>query len=122
MTTPRSATRAFLLFSLLLGLVTGCAVNPVTGKRELAFISEGQELSIGEAQYGPSQQSQGGTFQVDQALTRYVNSVGQRVARVSDRPLPYEFVVLNNPVPNAWVPPARNMVTISSAAPSSAHN
>lgn len=105
MITPPLVTRIILISSLLLTVATGCAVNPVTGKRELAFISEGQELSIGEAQYGPSQQSQGGIFKIDQALTNYVNTVGQRVARVSDRPLPYEFVVLNNSVPNAWALP-----------------
>jgi predicted Zn-dependent protease len=104
-TSLRSSLRFGLLVSLILSITAGCAVNPVTGKRELNFISEGQELSIGEAQYEPSQQSQGGTFKVDQALTRYVNMVGQRVAQVSDRALPYEFVVLNNPVPNAWALP-----------------
>ena len=86
-------------------VLTGCAVNPVTGERELGFVSEGQELSIGQEQYGPSQQSQGGQFSVDPELTRYVQGVGDRLAAVSDRQLPYEFVVLNNSVPNAWALP-----------------
>ena len=38
-------------------------------------------------------------------LTAYVNEVGQKLAAVADRKLPYEFVVLNNPVPNAWALP-----------------
>jgi hypothetical protein len=38
-------------------------------------------------------------FKVDQGLTRHGNRAGLRVARVSDRTLPYEFVVLNNPAP-----------------------
>jgi predicted Zn-dependent protease len=43
---------------------------------------------------------------VDKELTAYVSAVGQRLAKVSDRPkLPYEFVVLNNGVPNAWALP-----------------
>src|SRR5690606_15645043 len=58
-----------------------------------------------QEQYGPSQQSQGGELTVDPALTRYVQSVGDRLAAVSDRQLPYEFVVLNNSVPNAWALP-----------------
>ena len=37
--------------------------------------------------------------------TAYVSQVGQRVAEHSDRALPYEFVVLNNGVPNAWALP-----------------
>jgi len=97
--------RLILLLPLLLTLGTGCAVNPVTGKSELSFISEASEIAIGQEQYLPSQQSQGGLYRVDRELTRYVNEVGQRVAAVSDRQLPYEFVVLNNSVPNAWALP-----------------
>ena len=86
-------------------LQTGCAVNPVTGRNELSFVSEAQERAIGAQQYTPSRQSQGGDFTVDPVLTEYVNTVGQRLAAVSDRPLDYEFVVLNNSVPNAWALP-----------------
>jgi predicted Zn-dependent protease len=73
----------------------GCVVNPVTGERELALVSAADEVAIGEAQYAPSRQMQGGDYVIDPALTRYVASVGQRLAAVSDRALPYEFVVLN---------------------------
>jgi len=95
------------LFSSLLALclVAGCAVNPVTGRNELNFVSEEREREIGAQQYGPSKQSQGGEFNTDPELTAYVNEVGQRLAAVSDRPLDYEFVVLNNGVPNAWALP-----------------
>ena len=90
---------------LALCLVVACAVNPVTGRNELSFVSETQEREIGAEQYGPSQQSQGGKYETDAELTAYVNEVGQRLAAVSDRPLDYEFVVLNNGVPNAWALP-----------------
>jgi len=90
---------------LLSAVITSCAVNPVTGRNEISLVSEAQERAIGEQQYGPSQQSQGGEFTVDQTLSDYVNTVGQRIAAVSDRPLDYEFVVLNNSVPNAWALP-----------------
>ena len=46
-------------------------------------------------------QSQGGDYVVDPGVKSYVNEVGQRLAAVSDRKLPYEFKVLNNSVPNA---------------------
>ncbi|MDT8399046.1 MAG: M48 family metalloprotease [Pseudomonadales bacterium] len=94
----------FLLVPLL-GLLQGCVVNPVTGRSELSLLSEQQELAIGNQQYGPSRQSQGGDYEVDPALSAYVSEVGQRLAAVSDRPLPYEFAVLNNSVPNAWALP-----------------
>ena len=94
--------------ALLVTVMTlaGCSVNPVTGERELSLVSENQERSIGAEQYVPTQQTQGGQFYIDPELTVYVREVGQKLARVSDRPdLPYEFVVLNNSTPNAWALP-----------------
>ena len=101
------STRPSLKIFLALGLALlgGCAENPVTGERQLSFISTDRELTIGAQQYLPSQQGQGGQFSVDPALTAYVQGVGNRLAAVSDRQLPYEFVVLNNSVPNAWALP-----------------
>jgi beta-barrel assembly-enhancing protease len=97
------------LSSLLLGAVLtvlgACGVNPVTGKKELQFVSEASELQLGQQNYSPTRQSEGGDFTLDPALTAYINEVGQKLAAVSDRKLPYEFVVLNNSVPNAWALP-----------------
>lgn len=93
------------MFPALLMLVTACAVNPVTGQRELSLLSTAEEISIGESQYRPLQQMAGGQYQVDSQVTEYVASVGRRVAAVSDRALPYEFVVVNDGTPNAWALP-----------------
>lgn len=100
-------TRAAIGWLLVgwLAVFSGCAVNPVTGKRDLMIVSEAQELAIGQQQFAPSQQMQGGSYELDPELTRYVQSVGNKLAAVSDRKLPYEFVVLNNSVPNAWALP-----------------
>ncbi len=86
-------------------MTTACATNPVTGKQELALVPEAQELAIGNEQYLPSQQSQGGLYTVDPAVGEYVSEIGQKIAAVSDRSLPYEFVVLNDSTPNAWALP-----------------
>jgi predicted Zn-dependent protease len=95
-----------LIFSLLIATwLTGCAVNPVTGKADFMIVSEQEELALGQQNYAPMQQAQGGIYDVDPELTRYVQEVGDKLAAVSDRPLPYEFVVLNNSVPNAWALP-----------------
>ncbi len=85
--------------------LTGCVVNPLTGEREAGFVSQGQEISIGQEQYAPAQQMQGGSYSTDPELSNYVNGVGQKLAAVSGRELPYEFVVLNNSIPNAWALP-----------------
>ena len=97
---------AKLLYLPIVALaLSACGVNPVTGKKEIQFISEAQEIKIGEQHYAPTKQSEGGDFDVLPDLTAYVNEVGQKLAAVADRQLPYEFVVLNNPVPNAWALP-----------------
>lgn len=84
-------------------LLSACAVNPVTGKRELSLVSQRQEIALGEENYGYLQQAQGGLYTADPALQAYVESVGRKLAAVSDRPeLPYEFVILNQSIPNAW--------------------
>lgn len=99
--------RRWLALGLVVGMVTGCSVNPVTGESQLSLISESQERAMGAEQYIPTQQTQGGQFYLDPDLTFYVRQVGMKLAAVSDRPdLPYEFVILNSSVPNAWALPS----------------
>jgi predicted Zn-dependent protease len=74
------------LLAALLAL-GGCASNPVTGKRELSLVSESQEIQIGQQQYAPSRQSQGGDYITDPGITNYVQQVGSRLAAVADRKL-----------------------------------
>lgn len=98
-----SSRIALLLTLLWLG---ACSVNPVTGENELSLLSPQQEIALGEQNYGPAQQMQGGRYVVDPGLDDYVSAVGQKLARVSHQPeLPYAFTVLNNGVPNAWAMP-----------------
>ncbi len=96
-----------LIIIFIASLTTACAVNPVTGEQQLMFMSESEDAQIGQSQYKPAQQSQGGIYYLDPELTLYVASVGKKLAAVSDSPnLPYEFVILNNSVPNAWALPS----------------
>lgn len=101
----RSGLLCGLLLLVSAALLGGCAVNPVTGANEVAFVSEAQELALGRQNYGPYRQAQGGDYVLEPELTRYVQSVGQRLARASDRKLPYEFSILNDSSPNAWALP-----------------
>jgi beta-barrel assembly-enhancing protease len=101
----RKPQRFVLSATAAVTMLVGCVINPVTGDRELALVSADQEIAIGEQQYEPSQQMQGGEYALDAELTAYVAEVGQKLAAVSDRQLPYEFVVLNSSVPNAWALP-----------------
>ncbi|HIJ55090.1 MAG TPA: M48 family metalloprotease [Deltaproteobacteria bacterium] len=94
---------SYLIFAFLF---YGCATNPVTGKQELHLISESYEIKVGEDNYLYTQQSQGGDYLTDPELIQYVKDVGHRLSQVSDRPqLPFEFVIINSSVPNAWALP-----------------
>ncbi len=105
-TAQRMATA--LLGAFLLPLFAcGCAVNPVTGRSELAIvsISEEEEVALGAKAYVPAVQQQGGFYR-DRELEAYVQGVGMRIARVSHRPtLDYKYRVLNSSVPNAFAVP-----------------
>lgn len=94
---------ALLVASTL--LISNCGVNPVTKKREFQVISESHEIAMGQQNYAPARQSQGGDYIIDPELTAYVQSIGKRLATVADRQLPYEFVIINDSVPNAWAMP-----------------
>ena len=89
----------------ILVAIAGCSANPVTGEKELVLYSTEYEISTGENYYLPAQQAGGGRYVADPALSAYVASVGKRIAAVSDRTLPFEFVVLNDSTPNAWALP-----------------
>lgn len=95
----------YIGYCLIALTLSACGVNPVTGKKEIQFVSEAQELKIGEQNYAPTRQAEGGDLTVMPELTAYVSEIGQKLAAVADRKLPYEFVVLNNSVPNAWALP-----------------
>ncbi len=93
-----------LVALLILSWLTTCAINPVTGKRELMLLSEADEISLG-------QQSDQGIIQTyglysDQSLNSYVSNIGQSEARISHRPtLKFEFKVMDTPVINAFAVP-----------------
>jgi beta-barrel assembly-enhancing protease len=37
--------------------ITACGTNPVTKNKEIQFVSESQEISIGKQNYSPARQS-----------------------------------------------------------------
>jgi predicted Zn-dependent protease len=107
---PRKFLLATVVGPILL-VLSACGTNPVTGKREIQFVSTNQEISIGRENYAPMKQSEGGDYAVLPDLSAYINEVGRRLVANDDailkekRDLPFEFTVLNNSVPNAWALP-----------------
>ncbi|MEJ2216223.1 MAG: M48 family metalloprotease [Gemmatimonadota bacterium] len=93
-------------FPLMLGaaLLASCAINPVTGERQLSLIGTQQEIQMGQ-EAAAQVKDQIGLVQND-ALQAYVSSVGMPLAKGSERPdLPWEFHVVDDPSPNAFALP-----------------
>jgi len=90
-----------LILSLILCFCIGCAVNPITGQEELMFISENQDIEIGQ-KYAPEIEKQLGGKIDDESLQNYIDSVGQRIARISHRPnWEFHFTAVEHKMVNA---------------------
>lgn len=100
--------KAYLIgqFSLvaLFAFTSSCAINPVTGKKQLVLMSEAQEISMGQ-QSDPEILAFFGTYD-DAALQKFITEKGLEMAAVSHRPnLDYHFKVVDSPVINAFAVP-----------------
>ncbi len=97
----RQTISALIFFAIF---YSGCAVNPVTGKRELMLMSEEQEIAMGKKS-DPAVIAQYGLYQ-DQTLQNFIHEKGQLMAKISHRPnLPFEFKIVDSPVVNAFALP-----------------
>jgi predicted Zn-dependent protease len=95
--------RLFALFAVIT-IWFSCARNPVTGKRQLMFVSESQEKAMGLA-YDPQVISEFGLYE-DDKLQKFINDKGQTMGKISHRPtLDYQFRILDSPVVNAFAVP-----------------
>jgi predicted Zn-dependent protease len=85
-------------------LLADCAQNPVSGNPNFVTMSESQEVQVGREEDVKVRQQYG--VYDDKALQRYVDEVGQRLARGSHRPnLQYHFTVVDSPEINAFALP-----------------
>jgi predicted Zn-dependent protease len=97
---------ALLPLALAAALAAACATveNPVTGRAERTVMDENQELAVGREQHQQVLAEYG--VVKDSRVQAYVNEVGQRLARSSDRPnLKWTFTVLDSPEVNAFALP-----------------
>ncbi|HNQ03073.1 MAG TPA: M48 family metalloprotease [Thiobacillaceae bacterium] len=90
-------------------LLSGCAVDPVTGRKTLVGLSEEQEVSL-DKQQSPQQFSADLGAVQDPGLNRYVQEVGNGLWSISHRPrMPYSARVLNANYVNAYTFPGGSM-------------
>jgi len=94
-----------IILSFAFCFLANCAVNPITGEEELMLISEDQDVQIGR-EYAPEVEKQLGGKIKNEALQNYIDSVGQRIARISHRPdWQYHFIAVNHSMVNALALP-----------------
>ena len=85
-------------------LLPSCAINPVTGKKEVMFMSEEQEIAIGR-EADPQIVSMYGHYE-DADLQKFIQERGTAMAAISHRAhLNFEFKILDSPVVNAFAVP-----------------
>ena len=88
-----------------LGSLTGCAIDPITGKQGLMLVSEADEVNTDKSQ-SPHQFSADLGLWGSNSLYRYMNDVGLAIAKSSVRPhMPYSFSVLGANYVNAYTFP-----------------
>lgn len=107
LSTARRVRRA--LAAAVLAVATpwlvACETNPATGERMISLMSPEQEQKIGAAESPKAVQEFGGLYR-DPELTRYIDSVGQLLARTTETPnQKFTFVVIDSDVVNAFALP-----------------
>ncbi len=89
---------------LSLSIIVGCAVNPVTGQREVVLLSAAQEAELGRTSAERFSRELG--LVEEPRIAGYVASVGERLAAHSPRrDVRYHFAITDTPEPNAFALP-----------------
>ena len=90
-----------LILALALCFCTGCAINPITGQEEFMLFPEDQDIEIGR-KYAPEIEKELGGKIDNLSLQNYIDSVGQKITRISHRPgWEYHFTAVDHNSVNA---------------------
>jgi len=105
---PEMTRRHFMLLSAtgVAAVLTGCATDPVTGKKQFMLMSEAGEVWA-DKENSPHQISADYGALQNADLNRYITTVGDLLASKSHRPaMPYTFRGVNAVYVNAYAFPA----------------
>jgi len=92
------------LLALSLLCVSSCSINPATGGADIVTMSEEKEIRIGREMHEKILEST--PIYQSEELQAYVESVGRKIAKTSDRPdLDYHFTIIDSPDINAFALP-----------------
>lgn len=91
-------------FVVALTVLSGCATNPVTGKKDFVMMSEEQELALGQ-QVAEQVKSRYQPYE-DEELQEYLSKLGEELAANSHRNnLIFRFSLVDDPLVNAFAVP-----------------
>jgi len=94
------------LVAALLLTLAGCYTNPVTGRKSLVLLSQGEEVTLGATSFRQIREKE--KISTDAGATARVTRIGQRIAKAVGNELPdakWEFVVFDSPELNAFALP-----------------
>ena len=95
----------FLVLAATLTLA-GCYTNPVTGRKSLVLLSQGEEVTLGTQSFQDIRSKE--KVSTDPGQNARVQRIGQRIAQAVGDALPdakWEFVVFDSPELNAFALP-----------------
>lgn len=85
-------------------ILTGCTTVPETGRRQLNFMSPGEEMKLGLTEFDKMKKDV--PISKDAGANQLVQKVGKRIAAVANLPdAQWEFVVFESPEANAFCLP-----------------
>ncbi len=100
----RNLMLKFLACLSLAFTLSACSVNPVSGTPDLVFMSESAEIKKGKEMHEQILKSM--PIYQDEALSKYINDIGQKLAAKSHRPdITYHFTIIDAPDINAFALP-----------------
>jgi len=86
--------------------LAACYTNPVTGRRSIVLLSQGEEVQLGQQSFADIRKKE--KVSSNPALNARVTRIGQRIAQAVGNELPgasWEFVVFDSPDLNAFALP-----------------
>ncbi len=96
---------------LLPPFLSGCAVDPVTGRQQLMLMTPDEEIAV-DRQQSPYQFSNDYGVVQDKQLNAYIMEVGDKLAKNSHRPeMPFSFRAVNASYINAYAFPGGSIAT-----------
>ncbi len=115
----RQGSSTYLVWLILVTLVllsAGCRSAPITGRKQLLFLPEDQEVTMGSSAFQEVIAKEKPS--TNQHYVSLVNQVGQRIAAVSGRPdYQWEFRVFAAPQQNAFCLPGGKVAVYEGILP-----